>query len=283
MKLKNLIIFFLIFIFVFFLPSIVFFVSNLSFNSWNFLFAWKINNFLSDYFDNPELKLKKWDYYYRLGEYKDAIRTYSQIDCTSWWDWNFCYELFHNKWNAYYREWEKTTNINEKILLWTNSLKSYNSSLNIRQDSETQANYEFVKEKLEDLLNSKQKDQQEQSEQDQEQQQEQNDENSKEEENNNNNSQDKDTDSSNNQNDSWEQPWNNEQIIPKSPSMWLWWEEEEWNKELSKEEKEFINRYLEWLENEEVRNRELNKQQKNDIFDNFFDFDNNIWWEEYDW
>lgn len=308
MKFKKFIIWILVILILFLIPSWTFLLSNISFNTWNFVFSWNINNFLEKYFKNEKLNFKKWDYYYRFWHYDKALEYYNSIECKTE---DFCSKLYHNIWNANYRLWERSSFDNEKIKYWQESLKSYLKSLEIKEDKETRFNYDFVKSKLEELI----KNQQEQQKQEEEKKKEQEDkekENQKEqsqednqkqnEENQNNEQQENQWNSDESQNN-WqkqdENQWQDQKkenqsnnweksdetkITPRAPSMWLWWEESEGFRDLSEQEKSDIKGYIDSLKEQEKQNSELNKPQKQnwDIFENFFDFDDLNWW-NYDW
>lgn len=301
MKKKNIIISLLVLIFITLLPSIVFFVGNLSFYSWNFMYSGRIDNFLQKYFDNDILKEKKWDYLYRLWKYEDALQKYFQVKCEKR---NECARLFHNIWNTYYKYWEVKTYV-EKINLWQKSLEFYQKSLNLKYDEETKANYDFVKKKLEELLKNKKDEEKKQEEEQKKREEKQNKEQEKknEEEKKQEEKKEEQPKEESTWNWQWQEKWQSsstwnwqqqnqpqntwswqEQVIPKWPSMWLGWNEEEAQKELTKDEIDAIKWYLKSLSQEEKENMRLNKPQKDtwNMYDDFFNFEE--WgWDDYDW
>lgn len=293
MKKKNIFLWIITLVIFVFLPSILFLFSSLSLIEWNFMFSWRINNFLEKYFENEIIKERKWDYYYKLWKYDKALESYSQIKCETKAD---CSKLFHNIWNTFFRLWE-TSQEREKINFWQKSLEAYQKSLNLIETKETRDNYNFVKKQLEDLIKNQNKEKEEEKKE--EDKKEENKENTEEEKSEENDSQNQDWSSWNSwtwESQSWESSWNNqqnteqsesweEQVIPKWQSMWLGWDEGEAQKELSQDEIQAINEYLKSLEQEEKENMRLNKPQKNtwDMFNDFFDFENWFWWDDYDW
>lgn len=265
MKIKKIIIFLFILIFIILLPSLLFYVSNLAF--WpgeNYIFANNINKKLEKIFTkNDLLKLKKWDFYYKLWEYKDALEKYSQAKCLNN---KTCFILNHNVWNTYYKLWEFEAEKLRKISLWQSSLSFYTKALNVKQDIQTKKNYDFVLEELRKLMKEDEEKKEEEKEEDKQSQEK----NEKQDENN---------DQENNNEET-------EQITPKAESMKISEEHENAKESLTKEELEALEKYIESLKQEEKQNIELNKPKKsNDIFDilsddfMFGDFDRN----ENDW
>lgn len=311
MKIKKSLIIFFVILFALFFPSIVFFVSNLSFVEWNFITAWKINKYLEKFFENDSLNFKNGDYYYRFWEYEKALKEYNKIRCTKQ---DFCPKLFHNVWNTLYYLWDKKSDL-EKIDFWQRSVDSYLKSLSIKEDKETLHNYEYVKSKLDELL-KKMQEEKEKKEQEQNKQNDSKKEDSKE----NNDSWKNDSKDSQNKPDknnswkdwenqeksqetwswsnNWQQKegqekqsnWNNSSnqsqqsqntsswnVIPKWESRWLWWTQDDVWEPLSKEEQERIDDYIKWLKEQEKENMKLNVPQR-DFWDIFGDMDNS-----YDW
>ena len=58
------------------------------------------------------------------------------------------FEGLHNEGNIYYRLGEQAKNPEETTSLWKLALESYSGALQVKEDIETRANYDFVKEKL---------------------------------------------------------------------------------------------------------------------------------------
>lgn len=156
MKIKNILYFLIIVIFIILLPSLIFYTSNLAF--WpgnNYIFANNLNKKLEIFFkENNLLKLKKADFYYKLWEYEKALELYLQTDCKNE---EKCFILYHNIWNTYYKLWELKEEKLKKITLWQKSLSFYLKALSIKKDDQTKKNYDFVLEKLQKLVKDEQK------------------------------------------------------------------------------------------------------------------------------
>lgn len=298
MKIKKIIIFIIILVLIIILPTLIFFLSNLAFWPWNnYIFANSINKNLEKVFSKNELlKLKKADYYYRLGEYDKSLENYLKIDCK---DDKVCFNLYHNIWNTYYKLSQNQIPDLEKISLLQKSLSYYSKALNIQFDQETKKNYDFVLEKLNELIkktkeDSKQEEKPKQEESKSEEDKQENQDNKEQENKNDEESENKQTQENQNSENtnSWETQGNSQeqqnqtQIQPKWPSMKIDEEREDAKNKLSLEEQKQIENYIEWLKLDEQQNINLNKPQKsNDLFDIlrddfFFEwFDKNEnWW-----
>ncbi len=278
MKIKNFLIFLSIIIFVLVFPSLVFFVSNLAFWPWwNYIFANNINKKLEKIFPNNSiLKLKKWDYYYKLWEYDKALENYLKVNYQNN---ETCFTLNHNIWNTYYKLWDKIESKVDKISLWQKSLSFYSKALNIKQDLETKKNYDFVLEKLRELIKkTDEKPKEDKKDKEPEKKDEKNQTSSWSE---NKEKQGNPNENNKKQEDSQSQ----DQIVPKAPSVKIDEKSSEAKNKLSPWEKQEIENYMNSLKEEEKQNIDLNKPKEiNDLFDilnnNFFTpFDKNEnWW-----
>lgn len=245
MKIKN-IVFFIVFVLsIILLPSMIFFMSNSTF--WNnFIFSNNINKSLESIFsENDLLKLKKADYYYKLWEYDKAFKKYLEIDCNNK---DTCFILNHNIWNTAYKLWENLNNL-DKLNLWQKSLSYYSKALNIKYDKKTKKNYDFVLNKLNDLIKEIKK--QDESKNNKENSNEE--EKQKEQNNEKEQKQDKWSSDSN-----W---WKEESVIPKMPSIQINNDKKKALEPLSEEEKTKLENYMKWLQEEEKQNIEFNKPQ----------------------
>jgi tetratricopeptide (TPR) repeat protein len=131
------------------LPSIILVISNFSFAFDNFIFSHRINTQLEKIFPkNNDLLIKNADYNYKIWEYKKAIDIYKNVDCK---DKKNCLQLYHNTWNAYYKYWEKSNSLQDKISYWQQSILFYSRGLEQIENNETRKNYEFVWKKLKEL------------------------------------------------------------------------------------------------------------------------------------
>lgn len=236
-----------------------------------------MNQYLEKIFpNNPKLQIKKGDFYYRKWEYGKAIEAYVAVKCK---DDSICQTLYHNLWNAYYRLWEKSSSSTEKIEFWRQSLLNYSKSLDQFFVQETQDNYDFVKQKLDEFIHELEQTPQQ---------------NQNEEEPSGEDAQDRPSeetqDSEASQSDEppgEDQDGEWDQIQPKGPSISIdesqlreqWW--------LSDDEKNQIQEYIENLQQEEKENMKLNRPtQQRDIFDILW---NDFWffswegWNNQDW
>lgn len=278
----------------------------------NYKYDVSYNNFLGalmpqkDDKYRTEIKYNIANNLYKQKKYNDAIEKYREIKTD---DEELNYKINHNTWNSYYRLWETKDNRDEKIWLYQWALKKYQDALQIKENAETKANYEFVKKELEKLLQEKKKQEEEQKRKEQEQSQKW----QKEKEENNWKQDKKDEElkpkdnSAQTKKDSqeWEkkdesktQSWgqDNKQTPPQNPQRW--WTNS-WNfqnsgiesdkDKLSEEDikslEQRINE-LKQLEKENLKNINKSGENWNDffknfnfwnIFDNFFEWQN-FWW-----
>ena len=282
-KYKSIFLWIWSFILVFLLlPSFIFVISNIFFYFWKYEISQKINSSLSQIFPyNQNLLLKQADYFYKKQDYQTALLYYLWIDCKN--D-TSCFFVGHNLWNTYYKFWDIQESRDAKINFWQKSLQSYLDALEIFQNPQTQANYDFVRKKLEELLEEEEEPPQdeeeippeEESEEDEQQQeqddnQEQNQENQQENENSQDSQQEWQQSSPDmSQNSQNEQSWDDVQVS-QNPNFWLGWNEEEWFAPLTPEEREMIEQQLNRLQEEELQNRELNKPgNRGNVFDQFW-------------
>ena len=170
------------------------------------------------------------------------------------------YIWLYNVWNVNYKLWKKSItlkgiDLEEVIKLWEKSLDFYKNSMKIKYTKEAEENYDFVKNKLEEL---KKKQENQKKKQD-------------------NNKQEK------KQNKYWKE-WENKQEEKK----WNSWEKKDWKtagqqggfsplQKLSPQAKQQIKAYEEKLKQEQKRNAKnfgkvYKEQDNNDIFNNFNDF-----------
>lgn len=251
MKIKKIIIFLFILIFFILLPSLIFYISNLAF--WpgkNYIFANNLNKKLEKIFPkNDLLKIKKADFYYKLWEYKKALELYSQVDCKNL---ENCFILYYNIWNTYYKLWDFEEEKLKKISLWQSSLSFYSKALNLKDDLETKKNYDFVLEKLRELMKKEEEKKEEEKKQEN---------NEKKDENKTEENQEKLE-----KNDTKKQQ--EDKIQPKQDSIKINENSENASQELSKEEKDEIEKYIEQLKQEEKQNINLNKpKEEKSVFD----------------
>lgn len=240
-----------IIIFTFILITL-FIIFNYKVFLWNYYFSQANNNYIASNFS------------WALDWYNNSLNYLS---------WS---NLNYNKWNTYYRIWEKEKNLDEKINDYTKSLNLYKNILeedkksNKKEDQDTRFNYEFVKKKLEELQEQKheEQEQQEEEQQEQEQQEEQN----WDEENSEGEQQDANT---------WEdnsgQNWSEESIEESENAT-----KQFLQTELSPEELKQVEDYIENLNQEEKYNREYFNNVQPLQIDPFFDDLFDRWWEK-DW
>ncbi len=250
MKIKNYTKIVLWIIAVIILPTLIFFVSNSIF-VYNVIFANTINKYLENFFPHNDLLiLKQADFYYKIWNFDAALKQYKQMNGKNK---NICFILFHNLGNTSYKLWENKNNL-QKMELWKNSLSYYIQAIDIKKDIQTQQNYNFVLEKLLELIQQIKKENPEQK-------------------------------NEGPQKKSQEKEWNTQQMILKIPSIHIKNDEKHGTEKLSKKEKTEIKKYLETLQQEETQNISLNKNQEYsniiDILQKDFSpsFDTN----EYDW
>jgi Ca-activated chloride channel family protein len=124
--------------------------------------------------NRDDLKYNAGDAAYKAGEYSQAEQAYRDALETP--DLGMQESTYYNLGNAQYRQGEGSEKDDQKktIRLWQDALKSYESSLKLRQSADAQHNYEFVKEKLEQLKQQQQQQQQNQQNQNQQNKNQQN-------------------------------------------------------------------------------------------------------------
>jgi Ca-activated chloride channel family protein len=106
-----------------------------------------------------DLKYNTGDAAYKAAEYSQAEQAYRDALETP--DLGLQENAYYNLGNAQYRQGEGTEKDDQKktIKLWEQALKSYESSIKLRQSADAQHNYEFVKQKLEQLKQQQQQQQ----------------------------------------------------------------------------------------------------------------------------
>ena len=223
--------------------------------------------------------------YYRLWDYKNSAQAFSDIEGYRW---------LYNAGNAFFRFGEEVSSVDEKINFWERSLDFYQQSLDKNQTTEAQTNYDIVKKKLDELLEQ----QQQEDKQDENQQQDKQDENQQQEnqteetswEESQDNAEESSDISEENQQTEWDQGNDSEQggntsQQPIPQPRWEQYQLWEWSQvpEITESEKASLQRYIDSLQEEEIRNqRYFNKSWNNstsrDAFDAFFNqfgsFDN---------
>lgn len=199
-----------------------------------------------------------WNKLYLSKNYLESIDKYNNfLDNKLFLSNNVKSKILHNIWNSYYRLGELAELWDKKLYFWY-SIKSYEKSLSIRYDEKTKFNYDFVKNKLDDLNNN--------------QQQNNNQDNNSWENSDKNNW---NSNSWNNSSSNWENKNNNSEDSSNSNTT-------NNNDKLSSEESEFLEKYIDWLnQDQEYYNSFYNKnyKQNDDIFDMFMSdsiFDNSL-------
>ncbi|MBW7954929.1 hypothetical protein H3C61_03895 [Candidatus Gracilibacteria bacterium] len=279
MKLKNKLLIFFLILFIIFIPSLLFLGENLSFGVGNnFIFGNYINNILLKVFPKNEyLLLKTGDFYYRLGDYEKAGQKYNKVNCKS--DEN-CFKLNHNLGNTLFKIGEEQLSKIDKSMYYLKSLTYYQKALDIKNDTETQKNYDFVLDKLKKLQEPEKKEEEGDKNNERQEQKDKN-----EKENNSGEKEEKNDDNKQKQGENKkEQEENNsgekDQIQPKGPSMNIDENAIDKGQKLSDEEKEKIKEYIKGLKEDEKQNLELNKEGKSEPQDIFDIFNNNIYFDE---
>ena len=195
--------------------------------------------------------------YYRLWDYKNSAQAFLDIEGYRW---------LYNAGNAFFRFGEEVSSVDEKINFWERSLEFYEQSLQDKYTLEAQNNANLVRNKLEELQTSPQPSPTEEREQDSW-------------EDNNEESSDI---SEENQQTEWDQGNDSEQggntsQQPIPQPRWEQYQLWEWSQvpEITESEKASLQRYIDSLQEEEIRNqRYFNKSWNNstsrDAFDAFF-------------
>jgi Ca-activated chloride channel family protein len=120
--------------------------------------------------DRSDLQYNRGDAAYRAGEYSEAEEAFRKALETP--DLGLQENAYYNLGNAQYQHGEEMQKVDTKktISLWQQALHSYDSALKLRTTADARHNYEFVKEKLEQLKQQqKQQSQQNQSDSDKDQ------------------------------------------------------------------------------------------------------------------
>lgn len=212
--------------------------------------------------------------YYRLWDYKNAAQAFSRIEGYKW---------LYNAGNAFFKFGDETSSIDDKIQFWERSLEFYEQSLQDKYTLEAQNNANLVRNKLEELQTSPQPSPTEEREQD--------------------SWQDNNEESS----DSWQEAgqiqWGESgqsqesgdtSQTPIPQPRWEQYRLWEWSQvpEMTEWEKASIEKYIDDLQEEEIRNqRYFNKSwdrsSSQNVYDAFFnqfgsfDSSNSSW--EKDW
>lgn len=272
-------VFWIIILIVILIPSFLYTFSSVSFNMGNFLSSKKISQNIYDILKDDKNSLHIWNFHYKMWNYINALDIYSNFNCETN---SECIVFHHNLWNFYYKLHYNFDDVEQKIDILTNSLYSYLVSLNIKESHKTRHNYEYVLEKLLELL--------EENGYDLDDFFDNQDANSPWDESSN----EWDSDNQSDQEDLWEedsnQKWqerdfselweeedlwddSNQEAQQRQPSMWLWWEYSEALVPLTWEELEFLNNYIENLQREENDNRRLNTPSRRDSIFRWIDLD----------
>jgi hypothetical protein len=217
--------------------------------------------------------------------------------------------LKYNLWNSYFKLWEKNNNTDNKIKHYSSALESYSGSLFIEYNEKAQENYEYVEQKLNDLLNPEEKQEDNNSEENSEEPKSKETSNEEKSTQNANNKVNQDSWEKWEESEKWDQTWENKEWSKNSE-----WEDstEEWDNSeesefksnswenrwdtndnwdnLSKEQLEQIEKYADDLKKSEFYNQKyFNKKdpEQNQDIDWFFQdpfFDDSFvrWWEK-DW
>ena len=107
-----------------------------------------------------ELEYDQGDAAYRAGQFDDATDAFHKALATP--DLNLQQNAYYNLGNTQFKHGEAMQKVDPKqtISLWEQALKSYESSLKLKDASDTRYNYEVVKRKLEQLKQQQQQQQQ---------------------------------------------------------------------------------------------------------------------------
>lgn len=251
------------------------------------------NIFLANtYFTNSNNYYKNSVFTWALDSYDKALN-YSNDN-----------NIQYNKWNTFYRLSENEKDLNKKIELLSNSINSYSwiiNSNNYISDYDTEFNYEFVKKKLEELEKEQQKEEENKNNKDKEDIKENNQDSDKsQEQDSSNKSENSENQSENNESDkpnsekSEEQKQNSENKESTNNSENKQTEstnsdeyksnnqQQDNTQQLSSDDLNQIQDYIDKLKDEEKYNREyynnVQPVSDNPFFDSFFDR-----WDEKDW
>ena len=207
-----------------------------------------------------------WNDYYRLGDYQNASQAFTNIEN---------YQGLYNAGNAFFKFWDEVWSIDGKIRLWTQSVDFYTKSLEVYPSVEAEQNYEFVKSKLDELLEQQEEEKQEETNDQSTDSEEQNSESS--EENSSENQKETQENTEDQSPADWESSWDSESSDnitpqPRAEEYKLW--EDSSVPELSQSEAEYLERYIDNLKELEKQNqRFFNKTPEEsfsrDAFDSF--------------
>jgi len=114
-----------------------------------------------------ELQYNSGDAAYKAGEYSEAEDAFRKALDTP--DLGLQEKAYYNMGNAQFQDGDALQKVDTKktISLWEKALHSYDSSLKLQNTADAKHNYEYVKEKLEELKKQQQQQQQQQNKQDQ--------------------------------------------------------------------------------------------------------------------
>jgi hypothetical protein len=227
---------------------------------------WNYERAIDQFLSIPEhlWSYNAWNAYYKNREYEIAIQAYEWALWTE--NNNLLFRIYHNLWNSYYRIWEQ--NEENKLEYFLNSVSNYEEALEIKYDEETEANRDFVLEKIKEL----------------EEKMQENNENSEWNEDSETSSEWQDSEW---QNSEWEQQSWNSQDWEKQNSNENWEEqssytEQTWgwnveNSKLSEEDRKALEEYTKMLqESQNAYSEWFNKvyqERSDDFFEDFFNFD----------
>jgi Ca-activated chloride channel family protein len=112
-----------------------------------------------------ELQFNSGDAAYKAGEYSEAEEAFRKALETP--DLRLQEKTYYNLGNAQYQDGEALRKVDTKktINLWEKALHSYDSALKLKTTADARHNYEFVKEKLEQLKKQQQQQQQDKNDQ----------------------------------------------------------------------------------------------------------------------
>lgn len=276
---------------------------------WNFLWWQKFSE--KNFIESEKIFEKTWNKIWYLNwvnslfeqkKYSEALEKLEKISFDKKETENFSANFL--AWNIFYKLWEEKNIQSEKEEIknfWTKSLSYYETALDIKFDEKVRENYEFVKNKIEDLKTEEEKKQDEKEKQEEQEKQKKEDKKAEEEKKK---AEEKEKQKQENwENKNWEN-WKNKEWEWEDwekKEGWEKWEKsenKEWKKdelwkkegdksdEISKEEQEALDEYQKKLEQAQKSFSEwFNKvydEWSNDPFENFFG--NWLgWWDKKDW
>lgn len=239
---------------------------------------------------------------YNTWSYQESVDIFSEALLL-----NNDYIINYNLWGSLFKTENKVKTIEGKIKLYNEVLEIYSWSLTIKYNQDTQDNYEYVQDKLNQLLNPEEENQEEANNNDASDESENTESNSEgwksensENDTNNSDSENKESWNDSSKTEEWEKNEWSESNQPEESkensqeSEWQnensqWYENNQWNN-LSQEELQQIEQYAENLKKSEFYNqkyfnkKEPEENQDIDWFfrDPFFDDSFSRWWEK-DW